>query len=213
MGTMIDDLRLRERKKRETRRLLAEVATRLFAERGFEIVTVSDIASEVNVSEKTVFNYFETKEDLVLEGRMEVEADLLRAVRERRAGEPIIEAVRRHTLAVAARMNALPAERRNAFRKILANTPSVHARMRELSQRSENELARLLAEETAKSESDPVASTVASVLCVLTRLAFGFVGGECKRWKHSDVVSRINESFDLLARGLADYGTGFPAQK
>jgi hypothetical protein len=59
----------------------------------------------------------------------------------------------------------------------------------------------------------PVASTVASVLCVLTRLAFGFVGGECKRWKHSDVVSRINESFALLARGLADYGTGFPAQK
>lgn len=213
MGMMIDDLGLRERKKRETRRLLAEVATRLFAERGFEIVTVSDIASEVNVSEKTVFNYFETKEDLVLEGRMEVEADLLRAVRERRAGEPMIEAVRRHTLAVAARMNALPAERRNAFRKILANTPSVHARMRELSQRSENELARLLAEETAKGESDPVASTVASVLCVLTRLAFGFVGGECKRWKHSDVVSRINESFDLLARGLADYGTGFPAQK
>jgi len=210
---MIDDLGLRERKKRETRRLLAEVATRLFAERGFGIVTVSDIASEVNVSEKTVFNYFETKEDLVLEGRMEVEADLLRAVRERRAGEPMIEAVRRHTLAVAARMNALPAERRNAFRKILANTPSVHARMRELSQRSENELARLLAEETAKGESDPVASTVASVLCVLTRLAFGFVGGECKRWKHSDVVSRINESFDLLARGLADYGTGFPAQK
>ena len=210
---MIDDLGLRERKKRETRRLLAEVATRLFAERGFEIVTVSDIASEVNVSEKTVFNYFETKEDLVLEGRMEVEADLLRAVRERRSGEPMIEAVRRHTLAVAARMNALPAERRNAFRKILANTPSVHARMRELSQRSENELARLLAEETAKGESDPVASTVASVLCVLTRLAFGFVGGECKRWKHSDVVSRINESFDLLARGLADYGTGFPAQK
>jgi len=210
---MIDDLGLRERKKRETRRLLAEVATRLFAERGFEIVTVSDIASEVNVSEKTVFNYFETKEDLVLEGRLEVEADLLRAVRERRAGEPMIEAVRRHTLAVAARMNALPAERRNAFRKILANTPSVHARMRELSQRSENELARLLAEETAKGESDPVASTVASVLCVLTRLAFGFVGGECKRWKHSDVVSRINESFDLLARGLADYGTGFPAQK
>jgi len=213
MGMMIDDLGLRERKKRETRRLLAEVATRLFAERGFEIVTVSDIASEVNVSEKTVFNYFETKEDLVLEGRLEVEADLLRAVRERRAGEPMIEAVRRHTLAVAARMNALPAERRNAFRKILANTPSVHARMRELSQRSENELARLLAEETAKGESDPVASTVASVLCVLTRLAFGFVGGECKRWKHSDVVSRINESFDLLARGLADYGTGFPAQK
>src|SRR5882724_7256466 len=107
---MTDDLGLRERKKRETRRSLSEVATRLFAERGF--------------------NSVETKEDLVLEGRAEVEADLLRAVCERGLGEPILEAVRRHALSVAERMNALPAERRNAFRKIVATTPSVHARMR-----------------------------------------------------------------------------------
>src|SRR6516165_419657 len=102
---MNDDTGLRERKKRETRRLLSEVATRLFAERGFENVKVTEIADASNVSEKTVFNYFETKEDLILEGRVEVEADLLRSVRERESGEPIIEAVRRHTLAVAARMN------------------------------------------------------------------------------------------------------------
>src|SRR5882724_2534205 len=127
---MTDDLGLRERKKRQTRRSLSEVATRLFAERGFDSVKVSDIAAEANVSEKTVFNYFETKEDLVLEGRAEVEADLLRAVCERGLGEPILEAVRRHALSVAERMNALPAERRNAFRKIVATTPSVHARMR-----------------------------------------------------------------------------------
>jgi AcrR family transcriptional regulator len=203
---MTDDLGLRERKKRETRRLLAEVATRLFAERGFEAVKVAEIAAEANVSEKTVFNYFETKEDLVLEGRVEVEADLLRAVRERESGEPIIEAVRRHTLAVAARMNALPAERRNAFRKVVSATPGVHARMRELSLRAEAELARLLAEETVGPESDAMPRTVASVLGVLTRLAFGFVGSECKRWKYADVVANINESFDLLAHGLAKYG-------
>jgi AcrR family transcriptional regulator len=203
---MTDDLGLRDRKKRETRRLLSEVATRLFADRGFEAVKVSDIAAEANVSEKTVFNYFETKEDLVLEGRAEVEADLLRAVRERGPGEPIIEAVRRHTLAVAERMNALPAERRNSFRKVVATTPSVHARMRELSLRTEDELARLLAEDTGKPPTDPIARTVAGVLGVLTRLAFGFLGGESRRWRHAEVIASIDEGFDLLAHGLARYG-------
>jgi AcrR family transcriptional regulator len=204
---MTDDLGLRERKKLETRRLLAEVATRMFAERGFEAVKVSEIAAEANVSEKTVFNYFETKEDLVLEGRVEVEEELLRAVREREAGESFLEAVRRHTLAVAARMNALPAERRNAFRKVLAATPSVHARMRELSLRTEDSLARLLAGETGKPASDPTARAVASVLAVLTRLGFGVAGAEARRWKYDDVVASIDESFDLLARGLGRYGT------
>src|SRR4051812_29484183 len=102
---------LRERKKRETRRLLAELATYMFAEHGFDHVKVSEIAAAANVSEKTVFNYFSTKEDLILDGREEVESELLRTVVSRPPGESILAAVRRHTLAVADRMNALPAER------------------------------------------------------------------------------------------------------
>lgn len=142
----------------------------------------------------------------MLEGRAEVEADLLRAVKERAAGEPVIEAVRRHMLAVAERMNALPAERRDAFRKVVATTPSVHARMRELSLRTEDELARLLAEDTGKPPTDPVPRTIASVLGVFTRLAFGVGGGKSRRWKHAEVVASIHEGFDLLAGGLARYG-------
>ena len=56
---------LRERKKQQTRELIAETARRLFAERGFEQVSVAEIARTADVSEKTVFNYFPTKEDLV----------------------------------------------------------------------------------------------------------------------------------------------------
>ena len=56
---------LRERKKQQTRELLAETARRLFTERGFERVSVAEIARVADVSEKTVFNYFPTKEDLV----------------------------------------------------------------------------------------------------------------------------------------------------
>jgi AcrR family transcriptional regulator len=61
----IDPPGLRERKKQRTRELIAETARELFVERGFERVTVAEIARSSEVSEKTVFNYFPTKEDLV----------------------------------------------------------------------------------------------------------------------------------------------------
>ena len=79
---------LRERKKQKTRQLIAETARRLFAERGFERVTVTEIAHEAEVSPATVFNYFPTKEDLVYWRLGAFEAELLAAVRERAAGEP-----------------------------------------------------------------------------------------------------------------------------
>jgi AcrR family transcriptional regulator len=208
---MADELGLRERKKQETRRLLAEVATRLFAERGFDDVKVADIAAAANVSQKTVFNYFATKEDLVLKGREEVETELIRAVREREPGESALSAVRRHALAVAERMRALPAEHRNAFRKVVATVPSVHARMRQMSLRSEDELARVLATETGAAASDARPRIVASVIGVLTRLAFGMTGSQdSRRRSHVDIVSSINGAFDLLEHGLADYGVRKP---
>ena len=80
---------LRERKKEQTRQLIAETARRLFGERGFERVTVAEIARAADVSEQTVFNYFPTKEDLVY-WRLEAFEDELLAddprARARRAG-------------------------------------------------------------------------------------------------------------------------------
>ncbi|GAB3891203.1 hypothetical protein GCM10027612_36670 [Microbispora bryophytorum subsp. camponoti] len=57
---------LRERKKRQTRRRIAEVAVRLFVERGFDDVTMAEVAQAAEVSVNTVYNYFQAKEDLVL---------------------------------------------------------------------------------------------------------------------------------------------------
>src|SRR3982750_1827675 len=83
---------LRERKKQQTRQLISDTARRLFAERSFDEVPVAEVARAADVSEATVFNYFPTKEDLVY-GRMEsFEDELLRAVRERPAGESILAA-------------------------------------------------------------------------------------------------------------------------
>ena len=85
---------LRERKKQQTRERIADTAGRLFAERGFEPVTVAEIAREADVSEQTVFNYFPTKEDLFYSGLETFEEDMLEAIRERDQGQTVLAAFR-----------------------------------------------------------------------------------------------------------------------
>jgi AcrR family transcriptional regulator len=83
---------LRERKKQKTRELIAGTARRLFSARGFDAVTVVEIARAADVAEKTVYNYFPTKEDLVYSGMHSFEQRLLDAVRERKPGESVVSA-------------------------------------------------------------------------------------------------------------------------
>src|SRR5262245_30038764 len=85
---------LREAKKLHTRQAIADEAMRLFVTRGFDQVTVAEVAEAALVSEKTVYNYFPTKEDLFFD---EVPARLtaiVRAVRERPEGQSIFESLR-----------------------------------------------------------------------------------------------------------------------
>ena len=81
------DLGLRERKKKQTRHVIAETALRLFNERGFDAVTVAQVAKAADVSEATVFNYFPTKESLFFGQMQSFEEALIQAVRERSGGE------------------------------------------------------------------------------------------------------------------------------
>src|SRR6186997_2867615 len=74
---------LRERKKERTRRLIADTAARLFAERGYEHVAVRDVAREAEVAEQTVYNYFPTKERLVTDREQQVEDRLCELIRSR----------------------------------------------------------------------------------------------------------------------------------
>src|SRR3954447_16151659 len=73
----------RERKKRQTRDHIAGTALALFAERGFERVTVAEVARHADVAPATVFNHFATKEDLVYRGMEDFEAAMVTAVRTR----------------------------------------------------------------------------------------------------------------------------------
>ena len=80
---------LRELKKEQTRQLIADTAWRLFADRGFDNVTVAEIAREAQVAEATVFNYFRSKEDLFYSRFEAFSARLADAVRDRDPGEPL----------------------------------------------------------------------------------------------------------------------------
>src|SRR3954466_11347244 len=90
---------LRERKKQRTREQIAETARRLFVSRGFDGVTVAEVARVAEVSEATVFNYFPTKEDLVYWRLESFEEELLETIRDREPGESVLAAFGRFLLA------------------------------------------------------------------------------------------------------------------
>jgi AcrR family transcriptional regulator len=84
---------LRETKKLQTRQAIAAAGMRLFVTRGFDQVTVGEIANEAGVSEKTVFNYFPTKEDIFFDEVPQRLETLVQAVREREPGQTLVEAM------------------------------------------------------------------------------------------------------------------------
>lgn len=91
---MAGETGLRELKKIKTRRHIADTAARLFGEHGYEQVSVADVARAAEVSEQTIYNYFSTKHDLVLDRADEIHERLVRRVAERPAGQSPADALR-----------------------------------------------------------------------------------------------------------------------
>src|SRR5580704_15093977 len=91
---MSEPVGLRERKKARTRETIAATAIRMFLEAGFDQVSITDIAREADVSRRTLFAYFPTKEDLVLQRFADHEDEAARTGRARPAGQTPLEALR-----------------------------------------------------------------------------------------------------------------------
>jgi AcrR family transcriptional regulator len=198
---------LRERKKVRTRQAIADAAHRLFRERGFEAVTVAEVAREADVSEGTVFNYFPTKEDLFY-GQMEsFEAALIDAVRERPAGESVAMAFRRFVLDRARGLDER-ADVIDAAARVVGESPALQRRERELVAESTDALAALIAEEAGPGGVEPL--VVANALMgaqralvehVRASVVAGVRGAELVR----ETRAQGKRAFDRLERGLADY--------
>ncbi|MEV5824370.1 helix-turn-helix domain-containing protein [Spirillospora sp. NPDC052242] len=152
---------LRERKKRETRRRIADAAVGLFTARGFDAVTIAEVAEAADVSVNTVYNYFEAKEDLVLPPHQG--SRLAEIVAARGPGESAAEAVlRRLREEVRRRDPALGLTPGfAAFHAMMRAAPTLLARLDDIAVRMEADLAALLARETGAGPDDPVPGLVA----------------------------------------------------
>src|SRR5258707_230219 len=117
----------RARKKSETRQRLSDTATAMFLERGFDAVRVTEIAAACGVSEKTVYNYFPTKESLLLD-RFDGTEAALRAALADRSLSPVEAALRVLDADLAAMtFRDIPPEWLARFRDLIDSTPSLRA--------------------------------------------------------------------------------------
>ncbi|WP_037973428.1 TetR family transcriptional regulator [Streptomyces sp. NRRL WC-3742] len=222
---MSERIGLRERKKQQTRRAISEAAIALFLERGFDKVSVADVAAVADVSTVTVFNYFPTKEDLVLHRFEDHVDDLVAVVRGRRSGESAVAAVRRHFLDGLERRDALAGLDGRphvlAFQRMVLAAPGLRLRVLDQAMRSVDALAAVLAEEAreeAREESGEesggaggfAARTAAAQLCaVRTELVRENVRrlaeGEEAEVVHADAVAAAERAFAQLEHGLGGY--------
>ncbi|MFD6937037.1 TetR/AcrR family transcriptional regulator [Streptomyces goshikiensis] len=161
---------LRDRKKRETRDRLAHVATLLFIERGFEQVTIAEIAEAAHVSKMTVSNYFPLKEDLVFDAGQSVLDSLARTVRERTPGESALHALRRAYLATLGEQHPLNGRCTPGFARLVHDSPRLRARERELDEQREAALAAALTEATRAAAEDPTPDLSAAQLACVHRV-------------------------------------------
>jgi len=165
---------LRDRKKQATRQAISNVATRLFVERGYEAVSVADIAHEADVSRKTVFNYFARKEDLVFDREDEVRALARDAIAGRGACSPV-EAFQTlmRTLLDTGHLLFSIADRAAGFWRTVSDSPALTTRARELQVIFADDLAAMLAEAVGRPAADPDARLAAAMLMATLVVAYG----------------------------------------
>jgi AcrR family transcriptional regulator len=202
---------LRELKKHQTREAIAVAALRLFDERGFEAVTVAEVAREANVSEVTVFNYFPTKEDLFSSRMQFFEEQLLEAVRRRGPGQSALDAFRAmlversHRVSEEGRPEAIAKAAR-----LIQLSPSLQAREREIVARYTRQLAELLAADTGVEPNDLEALGVASALIGVHRGMVGWVRTAVLEGLRGPklttaAIEQAERAFARLERGLGGY--------
>jgi AcrR family transcriptional regulator len=202
---------LRERKKRETREAIARAALRLFARRGFDAVTVADIARAAKVSEKTVFNYFPAKEDLVFGAGMQRVAALIEAVRARPEGASIVEPFRRWTMDHLDRVEHEPVDSITAIPRLVMGSDALRNRLFIGWEQEAVLLGPVIAEQVGGTDSELVPMIVARTLAWTHRLIFRaaftrLLEGEDQAVVAAELRVEAQRAYDLLDQGLGGYG-------
>ncbi|WP_433323271.1 TetR/AcrR family transcriptional regulator [Spirillospora sp. CA-294931] len=211
------ELGLRERKKRATRRRISDIATGLFTMRGFDNVTIADVARAADVSVNTVFNYFGTKEDLFFDRQDELVEGVAGELRRRRPGESVVALFRRRFIE-SLDENAYPTgfhEGSEIWAKTVMDSAALMAKQEEFGRSSRRRLAEALAEETGADPDDITPRVVAAMVhAAQWELVGDIVGrkmaGQTLHEMRDTVYANAHRVFDLLERGIGDYAVKPP---
>ncbi|MFJ9338610.1 TetR/AcrR family transcriptional regulator [Streptomyces sp. NPDC101733] len=199
---------LRESKKLRTRRQLAATALELFLERGFDAVSVADVAAAAEVSKPTLFRYFPSKEDLVLDRFADHQDEAARIVRDRDPGRTPLRAVHEHFLVGLAERDPITGlcDHPNvlAFMGLLYSTSSLESRLAHYTAREVELLAAVLEGEAVH----PLAARLAALHLVTVRQELGrhnwrrIAAGRSADEVYAGAVTDADEAFGMLAGGL-----------
>jgi AcrR family transcriptional regulator len=194
---------LRETKKLRTRQEIAEQAMGLFARRGFDHVTVAEVAEAAGVSEKTVFNYFPTKEDLFWDEVPAREAAMVDAVRNRKPGESIPAALERLQAGTSDRLCSPGFA---VFARIIEESRALQAKELEIMARYTDALASVIVDELGVHELD--ARVAANVLVSVQWQHFRNARAHALAGRHGPPAARrlraeLKQAYRLLEHGLA----------
>ncbi|WP_030567379.1 TetR/AcrR family transcriptional regulator [Streptomyces aureocirculatus] len=209
---------LRERKKRQTKQRISDIATGLFLERGFAAVTIAEIAEAADVSVNTVYNYFPAKEDLFLDRGLEMIDRLSRWVRGRRVGESAADAVLRELRVLVEGVSPTVGlfEGYADFMKVITDSPALRSRLWALQQESLRDLEATLREEAGADPVSHLPELVAGQLSWAYGTVFAWIGAEMAKRRTPAEVSRealglLDEVEELLGEKILNYGTRAPA--
>jgi AcrR family transcriptional regulator len=202
---------LRERKKRQTRDAIAQAAAELFSARGFESVTVDDVARAVDVSRQTVFNYFPSKEQMLFDRDAEVEAALIAAVRDRTSDTSLVDVFRAHTRACWTTLDTVLKEGPppHGFWEIVQRSPALRDYAEANFARHARSVARQLAHERQLPQDDPICHALARALCgvnvaILTCGLSRLIRGDDASGVVGEMLAQAEHAYDLLEYGFGE---------
>jgi AcrR family transcriptional regulator len=200
---------LRERKKVQTREAIADAARAVFLERGFDDVTVAEVAEAADVSEATVFNYFPTKEDLAFYRMEDFEEEMLDAVRNRQPGTSVVDAFGSFVLAPRGFLKAGDTGLDpRAVTKLFTESPALLARERQIFDRYAERLIDILSEELHTPADDLVPLVIARALTSLHRAMIDHVRRQVLAGVSTDVIAREVRTRGRRAVALIKEGFG-----
>jgi AcrR family transcriptional regulator len=205
---------LRERRKQQTRQAISDIATVMFLERGFEEVTISQIAGAAGVSKMTVTNYFPRKEDLVFDRADAIIRRLADVVSARAPGESMLAAIRRDYAEAVARADVTLGLSSPAFVRMIESSPMLASRGLEIMYRCERALGDVIAAEDGAD--GPRQRLVAALLSSVYRVLYAeasrrSLAGESRDQTCAFLAEAATRAFGQLEPSIGSYGIRGPA--